>query len=115
MFIKEFVTPDKQMSRIGNHSWSVARLIELARKLPVMYIPLEHLNMNYSYSDLTLRELVGHMVAVNKAKLNYPIILDEDGDIMDGRHRLMQAIIKGEKTIKAVRFKENPSPCEIRD
>ena len=115
MFIKEFCKPDKQMSQIGNHSWSVARLITLAKDLPIMDIPLEHINMRDKYDNLTLRELAGHMVAVNKADLNYPIIMDEDGEIMDGRHRLIKAIIQGEKTIKAVRFEENPSPCEIVD
>jgi len=115
MSVKHFCTPDKQMAQLGRHKWHVPRLFELAKNLPVMEVPLDHMNMYYKYDNLTLRELAGHMVAVENADLKYPIILDEDGEIMDGRHRLLKAIIKGKKTIKAVRFAENPSPCEVVD
>lgn len=54
-----------------------------------------------------------HMKAVNEADMAYPIILDEDGDLMDGRHRLMHAMLNEHKTIKAVRFDKNPEPCSI--
>ena len=37
-----------------------------------------------------------------KADLNYPIILDETGDLIDGTHRLRKALNTGVKTIKAV-------------
>ena len=113
MNIKPFYPVNEQMSQLGRHSWSVARLFELSRDLPIMEIPLDHINMYYTYEKLTLREMVMHMKAVNDADLSMPIILDEDGEIMDGRHRLMKAILIGELTIKAVRFDENPSPCKI--
>ena len=115
MKIKKFCHPDKQMAQLGNHHWSVARLFALSKDLPVMRIPLNHLNIYYKYSNLTLRELVGHMKSVNDADLKYPIILDEDGEVMDGRHRLMKALLEGKKTIKAVRFEENPVPCKVKD
>jgi len=57
--------------------------------------------------------MVMHMRAVSNADLNYPIILDEDGEILDGRHRIMKALFLGKETIKAVRFEENPRPCSI--
>ena len=100
---------------MGRNLWSVARLFELARELPVMQIPLDHLCVFYSYEHLTIREMVMHMQAVNDADLNKPIILDEDGELMDGRHRLMKAMLLGKKKIKAVRFDENPSPCRVKD
>ena len=80
-----------------------------------MNIPLDHLYIDYTYANIRLSELVGHMMSVNNADLKYPIILDEDGVIMDGRHRVMKALLEGKKTIKAVRFAENPSPCRIDD
>jgi len=80
-----------------------------------MEVPLNHLNVWHNYEKLTLREMVMHMKAVNAADLNYPIILDEDGELMDGRHRLMKAMLNGHETIKAVRFEENPSPCQVKD
>ena len=54
---------------------------------------------------------VRHIKSVLAADLSYPIILDEDGEIMDGRHRVMKALIDGEESIRAVRFSENPAPC----
>jgi len=103
------------MARLGNHEWSVSRLFELSKNLPVMNIPLEHLNIYYKYNNLTLRDLVGHIKSVNNVDLKYPIILDEDGEVMDGRHRIMKAIILNKKTIKAVRFDTNPNPCKTYD
>lgn len=115
MKIKPFIPVTEQMSNIGNHYWSVARLFELTRGLPVMEIPLDHLNVYNTYEKLTLREMVMHMQAVNAADLDTPIILDEDGEIMDGRHRIMKAMLTGAETVKAVRFDENPSPCRVKE
>ena len=115
MKIKDWILPNEQMCSLGRHSWSVPRLFELARGLTVMDVPLNHLNAYYIYEKLTLREMVMHMQAVNNADLNMPIILDEDGELMDGRHRLMKAMLTGAESIKVVRFDENPSPCQSRD
>lgn len=111
MLIKRLPSTENQVARLGKHEWHVSRLFELSKNLPVLDIPLQSMNMYYMYEKLTLRELAGHIVAVNEASLEYPIILDEDGEIMDGRHRLIKAIIEGEEMIKAVRFSENPTPC----
>jgi len=113
MKIEKFVKYKDQMSKLGRHHWSVTKLIELSKSFKIMKIPLDHLNVFNKYENLTLREMVMHMNAVNNADLKYPIILDEDGEIMDGRHRIMKAMILGKKTIKAVRFDENPSPCKV--
>jgi len=115
MKIKNWISPQDQMCRLGRHMWSVPRLFELVRDFPVMEIPLNHLSVYYIYEKLTLREMVMHMRAVNDADLDKPIILDEDGELMDGRHRLMKAMLIGNETIKAVRFDENPSPCKVQD
>lgn len=115
MKINEWHSPHDQMCSLGKHSWSVPRLFELARELPIMDIPLDHLNVYYTYEKLTLREMVTHMKAVNDADLSMPIILDEDGELMDGRHRIMKAMLTGAETIKAVRFDENPSPCRVKE
>ncbi len=115
MKIKAWIPPSEQMCSLGRHSWSVARLFELSRELPVMEIPMDHLNVYGTYEKLTLREMVMHMKAVNDADLSRPIILDEDGELMDGRHRIMKAMLIGAPSIKAVRFEENPSPCRVSE
>lgn len=115
MKIPEFPSIDIQVSRLGKHEWAVSRLIHLSKDLPVIDIPLNHLYVYHNYKNLTLREMAMHINCVLKADLNFPIILDEDGDIMDGRHRIMRALIEGKETIKAVRFDENPTPCRVLD
>lgn len=115
MKIPDFYSVKEQMAIIGKHSWSVARLFELSRDFKVMEIPLNHLNIYNKYSNLTLRDMVMHFNATKQADLNFPIILDEDGELMDGRHRIMKALMEERKTIKAVRFDENPEPCKITE
>ena len=80
-----------------------------------MDVPINHLSLYYSYEKLTLREMVMHMKAVNNSDLDSPIILDEDGELMDGRHRLMKAMLLGVDAIKVVRFDENPSPDKVAE
>ena len=115
MTVKKFVHHSVQNCKIGNHIWDCSRLFHLTKDFEVFEIPLKHLFVDYTYEHLTLRELAGHMEAVNNADLDYPIILDEDGSIMDGRHRVMKCLINNIETIKAVRFSENPSPCRYQD
>lgn len=112
MKLKTWISPHEQYCHLGEESWSVARLFELSRNLPAFEIPLDYLCLSSTYDKLNLRDLVMHMQAVNNADLSMPIILSEDGDIMDGRHRIMKALLLGLKTIKVVRFEENPEPCK---
>ena len=42
-------------------------------------------------------------------------VFDEEGELMDGRHRLMKAMLNGERSIKVVRFDENPAPDRVDD
>lgn len=115
MRIETWASHEDQMCEIGKHQWSVARLIQLSKDLQVMDVPLDHMNVFHLYKSLTLREMVMHMTAVMKADLNFPIILDEDGEVMDGRHRIMKALYEQKPTIKAVRFDKNPEPCKINE
>lgn len=115
MKIKEWYKPSDQMCTLGRHSWSVPRLFELSRNLPIMEVPINHLSLYYTYEKLTLRDMVMHMNAINNADLDKPIILDEDGELMDGRHRLMKTMLLGLETIKAVRFDQNPIPCKVSE
>lgn len=114
MKIEEWCKPEDQTASVGCHSWNVARLHQLAAKLPEFDAPIHCLNLWTKY-EVTLRDMLMHIRAVENADLNYPIILDEDGVIMDGRHRIMKAILNGMTTIKAVRFDKNPAPCKIED
>jgi len=114
--IERFVTIEEgQQCRLGDNVWFIARLITLTKDFKPFDIPLKHLNVYNVFQKLTLREMVTHMKAVNDADMSYPIILDEDGEIMDGRHRIMNALLNNVKSIKAVRFDKNPDPCRVEE
>lgn len=111
MHIPDFVPFNDQMSQLGKNKWSVVRLVQLSKDFPIQEVPIDALNVYKVYERITVREMVMHLKAVLAADLSFPIILDEDGDIMDGRHRVMKALLEGRKTIKMVRFDTNPYPC----
>lgn len=47
---------------------------------------------------------------LRRTTLVYPVILSSDGRIMDGMHRVLKALIRGESHILAVRFISDPEP-----
>jgi hypothetical protein len=108
MAIKEWLKVHEQCCYRGEYEYSVPRLIELAKDLPTIDLPLKYLCTYKTYNELTLRDMVMHMNAVNNADLSFPIILDEDGMILDGHHRVMKALLLGEESIKVKRFEFNP-------
>ena len=113
--IDKFCSPkDDQECQIGTHVWSIPRLISISKDFPVEEMPIRGLNVYHVYKSLTLRQMVTHMQAVLNADLSYPIILDEDGELMDGRHRIMKALLEERETIKFVRFDTNPAPCYVK-
>ena len=100
---------DKQTIRLGNKCYDVHAAINLSRDLKPKILQLQDFNIDYAApNDKTLRSFVEHMTMVNKADLKYPIILNEDGAIIDGRHRLIKAIVLGKKTITVKRFDKDP-------
>lgn len=58
--------------------------------------------------DMSVKQFVIHWRRASKADLKYPVIMDADGFIMDGWHRVAKALFLGMSTIKAVRFDETP-------
>ena len=99
---------DNNTFRIGKNVWRVSRLIKLAEDLTVFKIPLNHLNVAkiHPHKIYSIKDYVDHIKRVNKAKLKYPIILDDQGRIMDGYHRVAKAILKNKKYVVVLRFNE---------
>lgn len=112
MKIPEWPSHGEQHASLGKSRWSVSRLIKLAETLPIQEAPIDSICVCEKY-DVTMREMVQHVQAILNADLDFPIILDEDGEILDGRHRMMKAMLDGKSTIRFVRFDENPPPCKI--
>lgn len=96
----------------NNEVWTVSRLIDLSKDLEVFEIPIRHLNIYNIYPKCeSTKEFIEYIKDINNANTDYPIILDDEGYIMDGRHRVFKALIEGHLTIKAVRFKTTPYRC----
>ena len=73
---------------------------------------MKHLNTYNLYPSVNSSTgFVKEMQQVLDADLKHPIILDDEGYVMDGRHRVCKALLKGVKSIKAVRFDETPVCC----
>ena len=101
-----------QYYKVKNDFWSIPRLIELSKDLEIFEIPMKCLNIFNLYPKATnTKEFVDHVRDVINADMSYPIILDDEGYVMDGRHRIMKALLEGYETIKAVRFDKTPSCC----
>ena len=50
------------------------------------------------------------MKLVLKADYSFPIIIDEDGSLVDGAHRIVHAYLDGVDTIKAVTIRAEQFP-----
>lgn len=71
------------------------------------YWPWDDLNSTYD-----LVELIKHCQSVDKTK---PVILNADGALMDGHHRIVKAMLDGDKEILAVQFDTIPTPTETEE
>jgi len=47
---------------------------------------------------------------MDEERLSTPIILNPDGRVLDGNHRVAKAMLERHRTIKAVRIIEMPEP-----
>lgn len=101
---------DYYRDKDGN-CYSVARLIDDAKNLPVFDVPLAALDLSSKiWGDCTMFALAFHVKKCVDADLRYPILLDWDGSVADGRHRILKAIMDGKRTIKARRMTWKPDP-----
>jgi hypothetical protein len=95
--------------------WNVERLWDLAKNLEPKWIDVESVdgidrNGWFTHSEPTLRNVAAHAKQIQEADLGFPIILNTDGSIMDGAHRVAKALVQGIEKIQAVRFKKRPQP-----
>lgn len=98
----------------GNKAWSVASLIEQAKDLEPFDLPLccvyVGTEIYVAARITTAKALAEHYLRMQHVDMGAPIILDAEGFVMDGWHRIARALAEGRETVKAVRFDVTPEP-----
>ncbi len=103
-------------SPAGLLAWDVRRLIALSAALPVIDIPLARIaELDTAHWYLpegvpTCRSVAAHCALILAADDRHPIILDVQGRVMDGMHRVCKRLLAGQATIPAVQFENDPEP-----
>jgi len=98
------------------YSWRFGTLIEAAKDIEPFDIPLAAIDtsvMVWGAGDKSIKDFIFEFNRVKKADLKYPIILTDYGFICDGWHRVVKAILKGDKTIKGIRLYDMPEADKI--
>lgn len=102
----------------GNKVWkaSTLYLFAKAKEYPVRDLPLWCVDLSeQGFSSSSLKQFIFQCKRVKECSLDYPIILDDCGQIADGYHRLCKAILEGQETIKAIRLEEMPACDRVKD
>lgn len=104
----------------GVRIWDVDRLVRLAEVLPCGEVPigeiweLDEVRWFGDRKRPTCRAILEHMRLVQEADASFPILLGQDGRVMDGMHRVLKAALSGATRIPAKRFESDPEP-DYRD
>ena len=97
------------------HVWDVNRLLGENMDLPVIFIALQYIaevEQAYWFADShpTTAEIIEHMRLVEAADLAYPILIDAEGKLMDGMHRVAKALLAEHSHIHAQQLPHTPAP-----
>ncbi|WP_310621423.1 hypothetical protein [Flexibacterium corallicola] len=100
--------------------WDVHQLVRKSKNLRAFHLPLSEiteLDENWWYDDgkslPTPRAIAAHIALVAQTDLKHPIILCQNGRLMDGMHRAVKALTQQRSTILAIRFPHTPEPDYI--
>ncbi len=82
------------------NAWDVDKLVDKSKSFQEFSIQLKEikeLDENFWHQNPdkkpTCRSIIEHFRLVNETDLNYPIILSENGRVMDGMHRVAKALL----------------------
>ena len=106
-----------RQTETGLDAWDIRKLIELTQTFPTRLIrpsDITDLEVNYWYSDPNAipspNSILDHIRLIETADISFPIILDQNGRVMDGMHRICRAILDKVDAIPAVQFRSDPTP-----
>jgi len=111
MKIDDLSFEESNFCRGGKH-WYAKTLVLFAKAkgYKPFDMPLDAFDLSDGRFELNnLRDFIFNCKRVKECSLDYPIILDDYGQVADGAHRICKAILEGKKTIKAIRLDEMPA------
>ncbi len=100
----------------GLDAWDVDHLIEASAGLVVKEMAVDafpEVDTDHWFvhgAVPTVRRIIEHVRLIQEADGSYPIILGADGRVMDGMHRIAQAILDDRPSVRAVQFEVDPEP-----
>lgn len=107
---------DSRFSDSTGNSWSAKYLYDKVKELglEVEKIKLRHLDLSsLPWQDGVIQNMdcfVYHAVRVQNCDSSIPIIMRQDGFIVDGWHRVAKAILEGKEEISVYRFESYLEP-----
>lgn len=89
--------------------WSAVKLIEASKQYKPFDLPLAAIDMHgLPWGVNSILDFIHHVKRIDNTNLKHPIILDDEGIICDGWHRVAKAVLKGDTSIKAIRLLKMP-------
>lgn len=107
---------DSQFVDGDGNAWTAPYLYKKAKELGLKKerVSLRHLDLSaIPWQDGVIRSMdcfLYHANRIKRADLSYPIIMRDDGYIIDGWHRVAKAILNGGSSILAYRFETYIEP-----
>ena len=108
-----FLRTDADGNTLG---WHIEPLWKLAKNLPVERIKIDTVKDGEFVRKRMQKYLNNHdrhgtdFIRIRECKLDHPILFNQHGELLDGRHRFCKAYFMGEKAILARRFVTDPDP-----
>lgn len=106
----------EQVQGMDTAQWLVPDLLLAVKDAPVFQVPLAFLDLSAHTFDTRggLIDFAIHMRHVNESNPDEPVIFDQWGRILDGRHRIVKALLEGRATIPAKKVPDGTSPSYFR-
>jgi len=108
---------------IGGHNYvrrgykyRVKDILTIADNLTEFEIPISGIDIGIMPWKIdTIKEFCYHVNRLNNCNFDKPVILDDEGCICDGWHRVAKAVLEGKLTITAKRLLVMPEDCGKSD
>lgn len=103
---------EESVQGLGDRMWRIQDLLKAVENVPVYEVPLAFLDLSKHNFDSEggLIDFAIHMRHVNESDPDDPVVFDQWGRIVDGRHRIVKALLEGRTTIKAKKIPDGTQP-----